>query len=99
LLSGKQIKEVPEMSVQEELNKLSEKIKQYRDEARVQLHLAREDVKDEWDDLEQGLDRFRNKMDQVLHDAENASQEARQTAQKLGEDLKSGYQNIRKKLK
>lgn len=87
------------MSLQEELKKLSEKVKQYRDEARVQMHLAREDVKDEWDDLEQDWDRFRTKIDEVLHDTENASQEARQTASKLGEDLKSGYQNIRKKLK
>ncbi|MCM0612720.1 hypothetical protein KFJ24_09600 [Marinobacter sediminum] len=87
------------MSIQEELKKLSEKVKQYRDEARVQLHLAGEDVKDEWDDLEQDWDRFRNKLEQVLHDTENASQEAKQTAQKLGEDLKNGYENIRKKLK
>ncbi|KAA1176325.1 hypothetical protein FWJ25_04120 [Marinobacter salinexigens] len=86
------------MSLQDELKKLSEKIKQYRDEARVQLHLAQEDVKDEWDDLEQDWDRFRTKLEQVLHDAEDASQEARQTAHKLGEDLKSGYENIRKKL-
>ena len=65
----------------------------------MQLHLAREDVKDEWDDLEQDWDRFRTRIDQVLHDAENATQEARQTARKLGEDLKTGYQNIRNKLK
>jgi hypothetical protein len=94
-----QSEEVLEMSIQEELRRLSEKVKQYRDEARVQLHLAREDVKDEWDDLEQDWDRFRTRIDQVLHDAENATQEARQTARKLGEDLKTGYQNIRNKLK
>jgi prefoldin subunit 5 len=87
------------MSLQEDLKKLSEKVKQYRDEACVQMHLAREDVKDEWEDLEQDWDRFKSKIDEVLHDAENASQEARQTASKLGEDLKTGYQNIRNKLK
>ena len=87
------------MSLQDELKKLSEKVKQYRDEARVQLHLAREDVKDEWDDLEQDWDRFKIKLDQIMHDTDSASQEARQTAHKLGEDLKSGYQNIRNKLK
>ncbi len=87
------------MNLQDELRKLSEKIKQYRDEARVQMHLAKEDVKDEWDDLEQDWDRFRSKLDEVLHDASDASQEARQRAHKLGEDLKTGYQNIRNKLK
>jgi len=87
------------MSLQEQLKSLSEKIKQYRDEARVQLHLAKEDVRDEWDDLEKDMERFRNKMDTILHDADDASQEAKQTLQKLGEDLKTGYQNIREKLK
>lgn len=87
------------MNLQEEFRKLSDKIKQYRDEARVQMHLAQEDVKDEWDDLEQDWQRFRNRLDELLHDAEDASQEARQTARKWGEDLKTGYQNIRQKLK
>lgn len=87
------------MSFQDDLKQLSEKVKQYRDEARVQIHLAREDVKDEWDDLEKDWERFRGKLDGLLHDAEDASKEARQTAHKLGEDLKSGYQNIRNRLK
>lgn len=87
------------MNLHEELKKLSEKIKQYRDEARVQLHLAKEDVKDEWDDLEQERERFRSRLEEILHDSEDASKEARQTAYKLGEDLKNGYQGIRNKLK
>lgn len=87
------------MSFQEELKRLSEKIKQYRDEARVQIHLAREDVRDEWDDLEQDWDRFKARLDDILHDADNATQEARHTASRLGEDLKTGYRNIRNKLK
>ncbi|ERP90626.1 MULTISPECIES: hypothetical protein [Marinobacter] len=87
------------MSLQDEFNKLSEKVRQYRDEAKVQMHLAKEDVKDEWDDLEQNWDKFRSKLDQIFHDAEDASQEARETARKMGEELKSGYQNIRNKLK
>lgn len=87
------------MNIQDELKKLSEKIKQYRDEARVQVHLAREDVKDEWDDLEKDWERFRSKLDHILHDAEDVSKEALQTAHKLGEDLRTGYQNIRNRMK
>ncbi|SOB78393.1 hypothetical protein SAMN04488490_4263 [Marinobacter sp. LV10R510-11A] len=87
------------MGVQEEFKTLSDKIKQHRDEARVQLHLARQDVKDEFDDLEQEWDKFRTRFDEVVNGANEASQEARQTARKLGEDLKSGYQNIRNKIK
>lgn len=87
------------MSFQDELKQLSEKVKQYRDEARVQMHLAGEDVKDEWDDLEKDWERFRGKLEDLLHNADDASKEARQTANKLGEDLKTGYQNIRSRLK
>ena len=53
------------MGIQEELKTLSDKIKQYRDEARVQLHLARQDVKDEFDELEHEWDKFRTRFDQV----------------------------------
>lgn len=87
------------MGLQEELKTLSDKIKQYRDEARVQLHLARQDVKDEFDELDQEWGKFRTRFDQVMDDTNDASQEARQTAKKLGEDLKTGYQNIRNKMK
>lgn len=87
------------MGIQEELKTLSDKIKQYRDEARVQLHLARQDVKDEFDELEQEWDKFRTRFDQVIDDANDASQEARQTAKKVGEELKTGYENIRNKIK
>lgn len=87
------------MSFQDELKQLSEKVKQYRDEARVQLHLAREDVKDEWDDLEKDWERFRGKLDHLFHDADDATREARQSAHKLGEDLRASYQNLRNRMK
>jgi len=83
------------MGLQEELKTLPEKIRQYRDEARVQLHLARQDVKDEFDNLEQEWDRFKGKFDHALDDAT----EALLTVQIIGEDLKKGYKNIRDKIK
>jgi len=87
------------MNLQDDLKKLAEKIRQYRDEARVQLHLAREDVKDEWDDLEKDWEVFRTRLENLLHDTEDATHEARQTAQRLGEEVRMGYQRIRDRLK
>ncbi|AKO53200.1 hypothetical protein ABA45_12910 [Marinobacter psychrophilus] len=87
------------MGLQEELKALPDKIRQYRDEARVQLHLARQDVKDEFDNLEQEWDRFKGKCDHTLDDATEVSTEALLTVQIMGEDLKKGYQNIRDKIK
>jgi len=87
------------MNLQDELKRLSETIRQRRDEAKVKLHLAREDVKDEWDDLEVHWERFRQKLDGILHDAEGVSDETKTTARKLGDELKDGYERIRKRLK
>lgn len=87
------------MGLQEDLKTLSGKIKQYRDEARLQIHLARQEVKDEFDELEPEWDRFKARFDQVLDDATEVSQEAVFTVQTLGEDLKTGYRNIRDKIK
>jgi uncharacterized coiled-coil DUF342 family protein len=87
------------MSFQEDFNKLADKIRQYRDEAKVQMHLAGQEVKDEWDDLEQDWEKFRNRLNNILHDAEETSQEARDHARKLGEDLREGYEKIRNRLK
>lgn len=87
------------MSMKDDLNKLNETVKQYRDELRVQLHLARQDVRDEWDDLDEYWDRFRQKLDDIRRDAEGVGEETRETAYNLGEELKAGYERIRKRLK
>ena len=87
------------MSMKDDLNKLSETVKQYRDELRVQLHLARQDVRDEWDDLDEYWEKFREKVDELRHDAGEVGEETRETAHKLGEELKAGYERIRKRLK
>lgn len=87
------------MSVRDELKQLSDKIKTYRDEARVQLHLAGEEAKDEWDDLEKNWEKFRGRVDEMWHDAENASKDVREKTHEMGEDLKNAYERLRNRLK
>ncbi|SFR52276.1 hypothetical protein SAMN05216203_1113 [Marinobacter daqiaonensis] len=87
------------MTMKDDLNKLSETVKQYRDELRVQLHLAKQDVQDEWDDLDRYWDQFRHKLDEIRHSSDGVTQDTRDTAHKLGEDLREGYERIRKRLK
>lgn len=87
------------MSVRDELKELSDKIKTYRDEARVQLHLASAEAKEEWEDLEQNWEKFRGRLDEVWNDAENASKDVREKTHELGEDLKNSYEKLRNRLK
>ncbi len=85
--------------MKDDLKHLSETLKRYRDELRLQLHLARQDVRDEWDDLDEYWSRFREKLDDIRRDAEGVGEETRETAYKLGEELRAGYERIRARLK
>jgi chromosome segregation ATPase len=87
------------MGFRDELKELSEKIKTYRDEARVQLHLASEEAKDEWSDIEENWEKFRGRLDELWDDAENASKDVREKTHELGEDLKESYEKLRNRLK
>lgn len=87
------------MGVKDELKRIRETVDRQRDEIRLQLHLARQDAKDEWDDLEEQWDRFRNTLEQILRDTEESSQETRQHALKMGDELKQHYERLRKKLR
>ena len=82
----------------DQLAKAVEHLKQQRDELRVKMHLAKADAKDEWAKLEQQWNELRPKL-------EAARQEAGKTAGSVGaaldlaaEELKKGYERIRKKL-
>lgn len=86
------------MSFRDDLKQLSDKIKTYRDEARVQLHLANEEAKDEWNDLEKNWEKFRGRLDELWDDAENASKDVRVKTHELGEDLKESYEKLRNRL-
>jgi len=87
------------MSLRDELKQLSEKIRTYRDEAKVQLHLASEEAKDEWNDLEKSWEKFRGRVDELWDDTENASKDVREKTRELGEDLKESYEKLRNRLK
>ena len=77
-----------------DLDKLFEELKQKRDELRVQMHLASKEVQDEWDEFEGKWDDFSQKAD--LHATGEGLGEA---MEKLGHELKLGYQRIRNALK
>ena len=91
------------MSIRDELKQLSEKVKTYRDEAKVRMHLAGQEAKDEWNDLEKDWERFRTRLDGLWKDAEDASKEVsgdlREKTEEWGENLKSAYENLRNRLK
>ena len=77
-----------------DIEKLVEELKQKRDELRVQMHLASKEAKDEWDEIEDKWDDFSRKAN-----LEATGEGLGDALEKLGEELKLGYQRIRNALK
>ena len=77
-----------------DLDELFDELKQKRDELRVQVHLASKDLKDEWDQFEGKWDDFSQKAN-----LEATGEGLGEAMEKLGQELKLGYQRIRDALK
>ncbi len=69
-------------------------LKQKRDELRLQMHLASKEARDEWQELEEKMDEFKAKarLDETGAGLGKA-------AGQLGNELKLGYDRIRRALK
>lgn len=81
-----------------EIDDILESIKQQRDEINLQLHLAKAEVRDEWEKTEHKLDQLKNKMDAVRHEMGDASGDVLAALKITAEEIRNGYDRIRKVL-
>jgi len=81
-----------------QIEELLESLKQQADEIRVQLHLAKAEVRDEWVDVEQKLDELKSKADEIRKEAGEASVDVLEAAKLVGEEVRHGFARIRKLL-
>mgnify|MGYP001132862990 FL=1 len=75
----------------DELDKVLENMKTLRDEIRVQMHLAKAEMKDEWDTLESKFEDMETKLG-------DAAEETRQTVNVIAEELNDAYKRIKARL-
>ena len=83
----------------EPFDELFEGIKQIRDELKVQIHLGKAEAKEEWEKLE-------NKLEELKVQTKPFADAAEETAKGVGsamvlaaDELKTGYDRIKKLLK
>lgn len=69
-------------------------LKQKRDELRLQMHLASREAKDEWEELEEKMEKFSAKA--RLDDTGKGVGKA---FSQLGQELKQGYERLWKAVK
>ncbi len=86
------------MSMEDEIAKFSEFLKQQRDEINLKLHLGGMEAKDEMEKAEELWESFVEKADQVGDDAIETTMELVESAQGIGDDLKASYEKLVSRL-
>jgi len=82
----------------DDLKKMVDDLKQQRDEINLQLHLAKAEVRDEWDKLEPKWEEMKGKMATVSDVASQTAESVTATVGLLAEEIKEGYERIKKAL-
>ncbi len=86
------------MNVQEEFDKLVEKLKTEREEINVKMHLASMDAKEEFAEAEKKWEQVKVKMAEIADEAVDTSEDYIAKAKIVGEELKDSYSRIIKRL-
>ena len=75
-----------------------DELRAMRDELRVQMHLARADARDRWEDLEKSWSHLEGKV-KVLRDASREERgKVARAARALLDEVKSGYEHLKSLL-
>jgi CBS-domain-containing membrane protein len=75
-----------------------ETLRRVRDELRVQVHLARADAKDLWEQLEHKFHEAESRVKLVARQADEPIHEVGQAARLLLEEIREGYRRVRDAL-
>ena len=82
----------------QDIETLVESLRQQRDALKVQLHLGKAEAQEEWAELEKKLEHLRAKTRAVGNETHEVSQDVFAAAKLMAEEIKRGYERIRKRL-
>ena len=81
------------------LEEVIAKLKQERDELKVQMHLASLDAKDEYDRLSDKIDQLTDQYEPVKDAVEESAENVFSALGLVADELKVGFQRVRKAMK
>jgi len=87
------------MPIQEEFEKLIDRLKTERDELKLKMHLASMEVKNEFEEAEKTWNHLKNKAVDIADGAAETSDEYIDKAKIVGEELKEAYSRIAGRLR
>ena len=82
----------------EDLKKIVDDLARQRDELNLKIHLAKADMRDEWDQLESKWDDVQGKMVAVSKEAEKTAGAVTTGIGLIADEIKKGYERIRNKM-
>jgi hypothetical protein len=86
------------MSSKEDIEQVLAKLKAQRDELRVQMHLAKAELKDEWDELERKWEHVEGRLEKAGHEAKDSADDVGAALSTVAEEIGSAYQRIKRSL-
>lgn len=81
------------------LEEVIAKLKQERDELKVQMHLASLDAKDEYDRISDKIDQLTDQYEPVKDAVEESAENVFSALGLVADELKVGFQRVRKAMK
>ena len=87
------------METRETLEKMLASIKEQRDELKVQMHLGKAELKDEWEGLERKWEHIESRLDAVDKVASEAAEDVGAAVSVIAGEISEAYQRIKRALK
>jgi len=81
-----------------DIDRIIESLKQQKDEIRLQIHLAGAEVRDELSELEKKLEELGARADRLRKEAGETSANVIEAAKLVADEVKQGFERIRKLL-
>jgi hypothetical protein len=78
-----------------DFDRLADDLRRQRDDLHVKLHLAKAEVRDQWEALEKKWEHLRGRLGVVEGEAEEAGKDVLAALETVAEELKRGYARIR----
>jgi predicted nuclease with TOPRIM domain len=82
-----------------ELEELVDVLRQQRDELRVQMHLAKAEARDEWEELEKRWEDLEDRMPELQKAATDAAGNIGASLELVADEIGNAYKRLRDALK
>lgn len=83
-------------TIQEDFRVIFEELKTQRDVLAVKIHLAKSDIKDEWQELEKKWQTFCARNHQLQRELRETANDVEDDLHYLTQDLREGYQRLKR---